>query len=100
MEIGSVLVGKYLGEKAALTKPSPPAEDMELKKRTARVAGSDMTNSWLVRRMGRTEALVEERELELWHWLVVGGENVARKRHRVDFAVTCASDTSFDPPSF
>ena len=42
MEIGSVRVGKYLGEKAALMKPSLPVEDKELKKRTARVAGSDI----------------------------------------------------------
>ena len=55
IEIGSVLVGKYLGEKAALMKPSLPAEDTELKKRTARVAGSDMMNSWLGRRMGSNE---------------------------------------------
>ena len=74
MEIGSVLVGKYLGEKAALTKPSPPAEDMELKKRTARVAGSDMANSWLGRRIGRIEALVEGNEslnCGIGWWLVV-----------------------------
>ena len=76
MEIGSVLVGKYLGEKAALTKPSPPADDMELKKRTARVAGSDMPNSWLGRKDGTNRGTCGgQRELELWHWLVVGGTN-------------------------
>ncbi len=44
MEMGSVLVGKCLGENAALRKPSLLAEDMELKKSTAREARSDMTD--------------------------------------------------------
>lgn len=44
MVMGSVLVGKCLGENAALRKPSLLADDMELKKSTTRVAGSDMTD--------------------------------------------------------
>ena len=50
MEMGSVLVGKCFGEKAALMKPSLPplaADDMELKRSTAREAGSDMMTKLL-----------------------------------------------------
>ena len=82
MEMGNVLVGKYLGEKAALMKPPPPAEDTELKKRTTRVAGSDITNSWLEWRMGSNQGGTWGRIVALhWGdgWLVRGGEKTCRR---------------------
>lgn len=95
MEMGNVLVGKYLGEKAALMKPPPPAEDTELKKRTTRVAGSDITNSWLEWRMGSNQGGTWGRIVALaigWRWMAGSWWRKA-KRH-VDASalrhVTCA----------
>ena len=81
MEIGSVRVGKYLGEKAALMKPSLPVEDKELKKRTARVAGSDIIEQLAGMKDGGKFANCV---LGIGWWLVAGGgEKTSTRRIRV-----------------